>query len=317
MSLFSVIFVKIVPLYLNILLGFFAGKYLNTPRDTIARMMFFMINPLVVFNGVINTRIDSSILSLPLVVCAISCGLCLFFYRFSKEIWDDSTPNLIGYSAGSGNTGYFGLPLALILFNEQGEGVYLMAMLGITLYDNTLGFYIAAKGQHSPAECLQKLIRLPMLYAFALALLINYLHLPIPEIFNDFIGHIKGTFTVLGMMIIGVGLASLPNFKLDGKFIGITFLSKFVVWPAVVLGLIFLDKYLFGIYSSDIHQALILLSIVPVAVSTVIMASVLNTQPEKAAVAVLLSTLFALVYVPLMAITFITVTAPDCPGFNP
>lgn len=305
MSLFAVLLFKMIPLYMNIVLGYLSGKLLGTPREAIARIMFYMINPIIMFNGVLNTRLDSSVLTLPFVTFFLSCFLCWLFYKFGGRIWQDSTRDIIAYSAGSGNTGYFGLPLALVLFNDQGEGEYIMAMLGVSLYENSVGYYVCAKGSNSAADCARKVLKLPTIYAFMAALTINLMEVNVSEVFVDFMSHIKGTYTVLGMMIIGLGLAALRNFKLDFKFIGVSFLAKFLVWPLLVLILTTIDRLLFGIYAPSIHQALILLSIVPLPVSSVILALVLQTQPEKTATTVLLSTIFALIYVPFMASYFI------------
>ena len=304
--LFFSLLAKIIPLYLNIGLGYLAGKTLNTNRDTIGRLMFFIINPLIIFNGVLNVKLEPSILTLPLVTYTISCLLCIIFYKFAKDLWDDSSKNLVAYSAGTGNAGFFGLPLALLLFSDEVEGIYVLLLLGITLYENTLGYYILAKGSHPANECIKKVLKLPSLYAFFAALLLNYTHLPIPEIYKEFMGHIKGAYIVLGMMIIGLGLASLPHFKLDKKFIGMTFLAKFFAWPLAVMILNFVDSAFLGIYSEGIHKALLLVAVVPIAVNTIIVASLFDSKPDKAATAILLSTIFALFYVPFMVAYFIS-----------
>lgn len=290
---------------MNIGLGYLADKVLSTNRDTIARLAFFIINPLVIFNGVLYVELEPSVLSLPLLTFFIASCLCLLFYRLSKGLWEDSSRNLVAYSAGTGNSGYFGLPVALLLFSDALEGVYILLLLGVTLYENTLGYYILAKGSHPAKECIRKVLKLPSLYAFFAALALNYLKVPIPEVFEDFMQHIKGAYIVLGMMIIGLSLATLPHFKLDMKFLGMTFLAKFFAWPVMVLVFNFLDTHIFGIYSQDIHRALMLIAIVPIAVNTVIVSSLLDSKSEKAAAAVLLSTLFALVYVPVMVSVFI------------
>lgn len=304
MPFFTTLVIKLSPLYFNILLGYIAGKKLDANRDTIAQIMFYLIGPLVIFNGVLNTKIDASILSLPFLTLCLASFISIVFYRLSCHIWEDSSKNIMAFSAGSGNTGYFGIPLAMMIFEPQAEGIYIMSLLGITLYENSLGYYISAKGTNTPAQCLLKLLRLPAIYAFILGLLLNYSQMPIPEVFNDFMGHIKGVYIVLGMMIIGLGLAGLTNFKLDFKFIGMTFLAKFFVWPFFVLTIIAIDSHFLGIYDPIAHKALILLSIVPLAVNTVVMASLMKAFPEKAAATVLLSTIFALIYVPLM-VTFL------------
>jgi predicted permease len=309
MALFSTFALKVLPLYLNILLGYIAGKLLKANRETIARIMLFIVNPLVIFNGVVHTHLDASVLILPVFTFTISSCLCLWFYKISCRIWNDSTCNLVAFSAGSGNTGYFGIPLALLLFNNQAEGLYIMALLGVTFYENTLGYYIFVRHTHSAMECLYQLIKLPALYAFLAGLVVNVMDIPDLEVFSDFIGHVKGTYTVLGMMIIGMGLSSLTSFKIDFKFIGMTFLAKFVLWPLIIITLINVDIYFFGFFNEIIYNALMLISIVPLAANMVILATLQKSYPEKAACAVLISTLFALIYIPVMASFFIRTLA--------
>ncbi len=305
MALFSICAFKIIPLYVYIFLGFIAGRLLDAHRDTIARLMLYIINPIVIFNGIIHTRLDTSVLTLPVMVFFMSSGLCLVFYRLSRYLWQDSTCSLAAFSAGSGNTGYFGLSIAILLFNDQGEGLYIMAILGVTFFESTIGYYIFARETMSAKECAFKLLKLPALYAFFFGLFINALQLPIPEVFDEFMHHIKGTYTVLGMMIIGLGLASLSSLKLDFKFIGITFLAKFVAWPLLIMLTIQGDRQLFHFFNESIYKALMLLAIVPLGANMVVMASLMHSYPDKAAAAVVLSILLALIYVPFMAEYFI------------
>jgi predicted permease len=277
--IFLSLLIKTIPLYLNIGLGYIAGKVLNACRDTIARVMFYLINPIIIFNGILNIQLDASILSLPLITFGISTLLCLIYYGFSRNMWEDTSKNLLAYSAGTGNMGYFGLPVALMLFDNEGEGIYILLILGVTLYENSIGYYMLAKGTHTAKECFAKITRIPALYTCFAALTLNYLHAPIPEVFQDFMTHIKGTYTVLGMMMIGIGFAALPHFKMDGKYLGMIFTAKFLAWPALVMAFNTLDTLVFGFYPPIVHQALVLASIVPVAVNTVIVASLLNTKP--------------------------------------
>lgn len=305
MSLYSAILLKIAPLYMNMLLGYAAVKFLDTSRDTIARLMFFMINPIIIFNGVLNTKINASALSLPVVVFCVSTFLCLTFYNLSKRIWDDQTVNLVAFGAGTGNTGYFGLPIALLFFNDRGEGLYIMSFFGMTLYENTLGYYICTKGTVAPEEGWKKLLTLPTLHAFLLALIINLSGIGMPAVFTEFMIHIKGTYAVLGMMIIGLSLANIKRFAIDVTYLSTALLAKFILWPLCMFITILLDQYTIGLFDSEMRSALMLVAIVPMAVNTVVFAAMLKMHPEKAAGAVLLSTLLALVYVPFMVSYFV------------
>ncbi len=305
MCFFSACIIKIIPLYLNILLGYIAGKLLHANRDTIVRIMFYMINPIVIFNGVLHIDLRPDTLAIPAVVFFISASLCFVFYKIAHGMWQDATATLVSYSAGSANTGYFGLPIALLLFDEHGEALYIMGLLGVSFYENTLGVSLFDKGGFSVKNTVKSFATLPAFYALIIGLMINYAQIPIPEIFDEFMRHIKGAYALLGMMIVGLGLATLSHFKLDFKFLGITFFAKFVVWPLVILSIIFIDRHLIGFFNQQIYDALVLLSIVPLSVNTVMMASLTNSYPEKAATAVLISTFFALGYIPIMANYFI------------
>jgi malate permease and related proteins len=106
-------------------------------------------------------------------------------------------------------------------------------------------------------------------------------------------------------MIIGMGLAGASWKSIDMSFISLTFLAKFICWPGLMALLIFVDKNSLHIFDTDIYNVLIIMSIVPLAANTVAIATELRTHPEKAAVAVLLSTIFALFYIPLIVSLFI------------
>lgn len=84
-----------------------------------------------------------------------------------------------------------------------------------------------------------------------------------------------------------------------------TFLAKFLAWPMLVFLIIALDQRLLGAYDPISYQVLILISIVPLAVNTVVMSSLTKCQPERSAATVLLSALFALLYVPFMTAMFL------------
>lgn len=305
MSLFSACVYKIIPLYISILIGFIAGKQLEISRDSIARLMLYVLNPIVVFNGMCLVKLEAGVLFLPVLVAVISSILCLVFYRLAGYFWNDETKSLVGFTAGNGNTGYFGLPIALLLFDDQGEAIYILAILGVTLFENTLGFYIFMHHSISKKECLIKLLKLPTLYAFLLGILFNVLQVPSSDMIQEYMSNIKGAYTIFGMMSIGLGLAGLKHFKLDFIFIGLSFLARFVAWPILMLSIIYLDSHFFHFYNYVVYNALLLVSIVPLGTNSVLMASLRKVHPEKAATAVVLSIIFALFFVPFMIENFI------------
>jgi malate permease and related proteins len=302
---FFTLLTKLIPLYLIILLGFIAGKYLDVKKETIAPLLIYIIVPVIIFNGVITTKITTSVLSLPILFFILSCFMCLLFFTIARFIWQDATKNILAFTAGTGNTGYFGLPVAIALFDKNILGIYVLSLLGFIIYENTLGFFIIAKGHHTIKESIRKVLTLPTVYAFFLGLFVNLSGVKLGSIYAGAEINFQGAFTILGMMMIGLGLSSIKNYKFDFKFLGLSFFAKFVAWPLLVFFIIYIDSHFFKVYDTNIYKIMILLSIVPFAANTVIFATQLKAHPEKASLAVLLSTLFALFYIPLMVIYFI------------
>jgi len=63
---------------------------------------------------------------------------------------------------------------------------------------------------------------------------------------------------------------------------------------------ILLDKTFFQLLYDDLYKVMFVFAIVPLAGNTVTLAVLLDAKPEKAALAVLLSNLLSLVYIPMM-----------------
>jgi hypothetical protein len=201
---------------------------------------------------------------------------------------------------GSGNTGYFGVPVALLLFGEEGLGLYIVCMLGTTLFENSVGFYLAARGRYSIKDALWRVLKLPSVYAFLAAVALNLAGVAIPDIFVPLFDNLRGAYSILGMMIIGMSITSFRGLAGNVRFTALAFFGKFVIWPLVAIVFWWVDSEMLGIYEPAVHKAMFLISITPIAANTVVIATLLDTSPRQAAGTVLLTTLFALAFIPVM-----------------
>lgn len=297
MTIFLTLLQKLIPLYGIILIGFVAARRLPIDRQTIGTLLLYVISPLVFFNSVAQMPFDAHFLWLPASTFGLGTVISWTFYRLGGYLWQDSTKNILAFTAGTGNTGYFGIPVILILFGEPAVAYAVMGVIGYVLYENSVGYYLTARGQYSAAESLKRVTRLPALYAFLAGLLFSYWKIPIPPYVHDTLVFVRGSYSILGMLIIGIGLAKLKG-AFDWKFLGATFFAKFGVWPAATALLTRLDQSIFHLYSPEIHRIMFVIASTPLAANTVVLATLLKAEPEKAAMAVLLSTLAALFLIP-------------------
>lgn len=301
MNLFFVLLGKILPLYSNIVLGYLSTCYLKVDRGTIAAILFYLIGPIVVFSATVNVRIDPGVIFLPVFFYCFGSIIAFLYLKIFQNTWPDSTSNILAFTAGTGNTGYFGVALALLLFEPKIADIFIFTMLASLFYESTTGFYVTAKGSFSARESLGKMFKLPVIYAFAAALILNLLGVTLPEAFLQYAGQFKIAYSILGMMVIGMGLDGLRRGGgLDTKFLVVSLATKHLLWPLCIWGLILIDRTFTHLLYEDLHKVMFVFAIVPLAGNTVTLAVLLKAKPEKAALAVLLSTILSIVCIPLM-----------------
>lgn len=301
MSIFFLLLLKIFPLYINIVLGYFSTKLLHVQRESIANILIYILGPIVVFSATLSVKIDLAIVFLPIffyIFCSLIAFAALFVF---KNTWNDPTSNILAFSAGTGNTGYFGIPLAIIFFPPYLADIYIFTVLASLLYESTTGFYVTAKGNFTVKESIKKMLKLPILYAFIFGIALNLLGIGIPDEVSSYTAQFKGAYGILGMMMLGMGLVGLKKGSdLDIKFISITFIFKFIFWPLAILGVIYLDKNFYMFLNEDLYKVMFLFAIVPLAGNTVTLAVLLNAKPEKASFTVLVSTIISVLYIPIV-----------------
>ena len=300
MEAFLTLLFKIIPLYLIILLGFISDRFLNVKKESISALLIYIISPIIVFQGVVSRDFTASILIIPFIFLTISFVLALSFYFIFKKTWTDSTKSVLGFAVASGNTGYFGLPIIMMLFGQEAMQVAVMGIFTSQLFEMTLGFYLMARGESSSKNSLKKLLKLPTIYAFTLALILNTLGYRAQGTILDFFVLFKGAYSVLGMMLIGLALSNIHKQTFDLKFISLGLLGKLVLWPLLMTSFILLDYHYFHLYDLLTYKVMILISVTPVAANTVAYATQFNIRPDKAATIVVLSTLMALFYLPIV-----------------
>ncbi|WP_262489096.1 AEC family transporter [Halomonas sp. ANAO-440] len=278
-------------------LGWLAARHLAVDPRPIATLLIYLIAPLTFFRGLTLGGPTPGYLLLTLALFALASLMAILVNQVGKRFLPAQESALLAFSAGTGNTGYFGLPVAMVLLPPEGVTLYLFCVLGVTLYEFTVGFYLSARGQFTVRQSLIKITRLPLIYAFLAALLFSGLGLTVPVAVMDGLAVFPATYTLLGMMIIGMTLSRVSVREFDGRFISACVAVRFGLWPLVAL-LAVLGLQAFFSLPIELAMALLLVGVVPMAANVVVVAMELGIRPEKGAIAVLLTTLAAPLLIP-------------------
>lgn len=305
MNLFFILLSKISPLYANIIFGYILTRYLKVRRDYVAFILIYILGPVVIFFATLSIDINLQLLFLPVFVFIFGSSIAFFILYKYKNEWKDASVNTLAFTCGTGNTGYFGIPLAMILLSPENANIFIFATLASLLYENTTGFFVTAKGSFTARQSIVKIIKLPLLYAFIAGLTLNFSGVEIPEFVIPYFEVIKWVFGILGMMMLGMGMKGFNlEEDMDKKYIKIAYFFKFIFWPASILLIIFIDNNFLGLLSKDIYDVLFLFSIVPLAGNTITLAVLLNAKPQKASFTVLLSNLISIIYIPIALLLY-------------
>ncbi|GED23735.1 AEC family transporter [Halomonas halmophila] len=279
-------------------LGWLAARRLAIDPRPIATLLIYLIAPLTFFRGLVLGGPTPGYLLITLALFVTACLIALVISIVARRALPAEESAVLAFSAGTGNTGYFGLPVALVLLPPSGVTLYLFGVLGVTLYEFTLGFYLSARGRFSVRESLVKILRLPLIYAFLAALLVEALSTDVPDAVMEGLEVFPPTYTLLGMMIIGMTLGRISLRQFDWRFIGACVAIRYLLWPLLALGVVLGLQATLGI-SADLAMALLLIGVVPMAANVVVVAMELGIAPQKGALAVLITTLAAPLLIPL------------------
>jgi predicted permease len=283
------------------LFGFFIGRVKNLDSKDISSLLVYFISPVVIFISVFDAPVQNDYIYFLISALAICTVASLLALLLGKLIWQDGTAYLFAFAGGTGNTGYFGLPIAIALFGAEGAAIAVFIIIGVNLYEFTIGYFLASRGRGTVKESLLKVAKIPTLYVFILALVLRWFEIELNESLVSSMSGFKGAYSILGMLIIGITLSKVKSIEIDMKYISFSLLWKFCIWP--IIGVIIVYTLPFNL--TYIEKAIILLMCsVPMAGNVVIISNDLGVHPEKAATAVMASTLLALLSVPI-ALSFI------------
>src|SRR5690554_540201 len=279
-------------------LGWLAARRLAIDPRPVATLLIYIIAPVTFFRGLLLGGPTVNYLLLTLTCFLLASLIATLINPLAKRFLSAPESALLAFSSGTGNTGYFGLPIAMLLLSPEGVTLYLFCVLGVTLYEFTVGFYLSARGQFSARESLAKIVRLPLIYAFLAALVLSGLNMTLPSALMESLAVFPATYTLLGMMIIGMTLGRVAIREIDLRFLTGCVAVRYLLWPWLMLVLVLLLQALTPL-SSDLALALLLLGVVPMAANVVVVAMELGIKPEKGALAVLATTLAAPLLIPV------------------
>ena len=211
----------------------------------------------------------------------------------AKPLFKDNKDRSIYLAAATvGNTGNLGIPLGIALFGLDSVPYTSIINIANVFFIYTFSVYFFAKDKFNFKDSLLAILKIPAIWFAIIALVYNYLHMPI----NDNVSRVleMGAYTaiVLQLVIFGIYLSEIriktTNWKLSLHIV----LIKNIILPAVGLVVI-----LFFDLNPYVGAILFMELMVPLAVNNVNLSALYNCKPHDTTSAILMTSLAFIVLI--------------------
>jgi predicted permease len=287
--LLSILVSDILPIFVMAAAGYLLARFAAVDVKMISRVVFYTLMPCLGFRMLVQARVSDPNVA-RLVVMAVLVMLAM---------------GAVGYAAGRmlglsraelrafvmvvmfSNGGNYGLPVVQFAFGAEALGYATILFLASSVTTYVASAFFAGSRKGRIAGALDKIWRMASLYGVALAAVVLAAGIRLPEaamrpvtMFSD--AAIPVMILVLGMQLERAVWPPRPGIVLWA--VGISLL----IAPFVALGLV----EVLGI-SGPARQAAVVLSSMPVAVVTTILALEFDLAPEFVTSAVFVSTVLS------------------------
>ncbi|MEM1352417.1 MAG: AEC family transporter [Pseudomonadota bacterium] len=296
------IFLKTVPFFALIALGFWAGRtkfFSEEATAYLTKFVFYFALTAMLFRfsanlsiaDVWNTNLVLGYFAGTVAVYLIATGVAML------RGLDVATTAVEAQCAAIGNVGFLGIPMLALLLGEAAIAVIMMALaVDLIVFSSLIVILITGSrdGRLSPGilrTVALGLIKNPMIVAIVLGLAWSALALPIPAPMNEFLAILGGAATPGALFAIGASLASKSAERVSIA-LWLSF-CKLGLHPALVaIGVLIL-------FPVDPYTAAVVISAsaLPVAGNVYILAQHYGVAPQRVSAAILLSTAISIVTV--------------------
>lgn len=287
--LLSILLSDILPIFAIASAGFLLARFMAVDVKSVSRVVFYALLPCLAFHMLVAYKQPSSLVGrLMLLAALVMTVMAVIGYLAGKGLGLDgkylrSFLMVVMFS----NSGNYGLPVVRFAFGPEAlSAATVFFLTGAVLTYIAASFFVESH-RGRLAGALEKIWRMPSLYGVAAALLVRAVGWRVPEGLMRPVEMLSDSALPVMIMVLGMQLERAVWPARWGSVmlaVGISLL----VTPFVALGLAaILDV------TGPARQAAVILSSMPVAVMTTILALEFEIAPEFTTSAVFLSTVLS------------------------
>ena len=299
MSEFIYILLNIsLPIIIMIAAGFGFQKIFKTDSAFLIKFSVYILLPVLLFSKIYGTDFDTVMVLKVVPYIVIFMAAMFIASQLLSMImkYGRTKRKAIGNIYMLTNTGNYGIPLIALAFPESALAMasQLIIIIIQNIVTSTFGVYQASSGKSTAKQALKNVIRMPVLYAIALAFILKSVGFVMPATITIPMDYITKAFVALALITLGVRLADVKSFA-GIKNVIVGTVIRMLIAPVIAFGIV----KLLGI-TGILAQALIIGISTPAAVTTAIIAKEFDNEADFTAQFVLATTIFCTLTLPFV-----------------
>lgn len=295
LSLFSA---NLLPILMIAGLGFLLVKTQQIDPKSVARIIFYIFSPALVFQLLSQSELEKKAVLL-IVGFALASNLItgligLLLAKLFKM--DRKVTIAIVLTTIISNAGNYGLSLNQFAFGEEAMAYASIYFVVSSMMVYTVGVAVASMGQASLKDSLLNLLKYPTLYALILAVIFQQTGWQLPFPLERSISLLSGAAIPAMLLLLGMQLGR-TNLRENKRALAIATVTRMVIAPLIAIGL----SIPFQLEGPAL-QASVTEASMPSAVMTTILSTEFDAAPALVSAIVTATTLVSpLTLTPLLA----------------
>jgi predicted permease len=294
----SILVSDILPIFAIAGAGFLLARFAGIDVKMLSRVVFYSLLPCLAFRLLLtSTATGPNVVRLMLAAVLIMGTMGLVGFGAAKGLgMDGKTMRAFMMVVMFSNGGNYGLPVVRFAFGEDALTYATIFFLTGSVTTYVAGAFFAGSHRSKIAGAIEKVWKMPSLYGLALALIVRAIGHPVPEAILRPVAMLSDAALPVMILVLGMQLERAVWPSRPWIVILAVGLSLLVA-PIVALGI----AGMLGL-TGVARQSAVILSSMPVAVITTILALEFELGAEFVTSAVFLSTILSpLTLVPLIA----------------
>ena len=287
MLLLQVAYNIILPILLIVCLGVIMERHFAISPRPVSSVAFYIFIPALIISGFAQSDLQGEEIGLILIfevilsfVMALLGWGVTWLFQFDRKVSSALMLTVVFINGGN-----YGLAVADFAFGAGGLQRGVIFFIATAITGNTLGIFLASRGTASIWQSLRNILLVPLPYAIMVGLIINFGHIALPLPLDRAVTLLGQAAVPTMLVILGMQL-SRTSFKGQLKPILLATGLRLVLSPLCALPLLAMMGF-----TGLSWQVMLLMSGLPTAVSTTILATEFGSDAEFISAVVLISTL--------------------------